>query len=159
MHRNYNYVYSKLVTSDDDLVGHVAYALYKKEKIEYIELKNNDGNPLTDADLIPFNEISSTQAALDGFRIKADILLQGFIDNVLDEAKNDIEQQAIFQQSEILKDVVKPLKRNVFADIGIGILSAFIFALLLILFSWILKFQGTDISVDINATQKTEAPK
>ena len=37
MQRNYNFIYSKLVEKDSDLIGHIAYSLYKKSKIEYIE--------------------------------------------------------------------------------------------------------------------------
>ena len=37
MERNYNFIYSKLVKKNEDLIGHIAYSLYKKSKIEYIE--------------------------------------------------------------------------------------------------------------------------
>lgn len=36
MSRKYNYIYSKLVEDRYDLAGHIAYALYKQDKIEYI---------------------------------------------------------------------------------------------------------------------------
>lgn len=32
----YNFIYEKLVTSDDDLVGLITYGIYKKQKIESI---------------------------------------------------------------------------------------------------------------------------
>lgn len=35
--RNYNYIFSKLVNAEDDVVGLLAYAIYKQQKIEYIE--------------------------------------------------------------------------------------------------------------------------
>lgn len=34
MERSYNFIYEQLVKSEDDLVGLVAYAIYKKHKIE-----------------------------------------------------------------------------------------------------------------------------
>ena len=37
MARQYNFIYSKLVRDEDDFVGHIAYALYKAEKVAYIE--------------------------------------------------------------------------------------------------------------------------
>ena len=36
MERSYNFIYEQLVKSEDDLVGLVAYAIYKKHKIEFI---------------------------------------------------------------------------------------------------------------------------
>ena len=32
-----NFIYSKLVRDDDDIIGMVAYGIYKKHKIEFIE--------------------------------------------------------------------------------------------------------------------------
>lgn len=37
MKRNYNTIYSKRVANETDIVGHVAYSLYKESKIEYIK--------------------------------------------------------------------------------------------------------------------------
>ena len=37
MGRQYNYIYKKLVNSEDDLIGLIAYGIYKKHKIEFIE--------------------------------------------------------------------------------------------------------------------------
>jgi len=63
MRRNYDSIYSKLVEKDADLTGHVAYSLYKRDKIEYIEKQKELGKTPTDADLVPFNEFSSTERA------------------------------------------------------------------------------------------------
>ena len=35
--KQYNFIYSKLVTSQDDVIGLLAYSIYKRHKIEYIE--------------------------------------------------------------------------------------------------------------------------
>ena len=47
MSRKYNFIYSKLVDDKDDIVGHIAYSLYKNEKIEFIEAfkKENSREP------------------------------------------------------------------------------------------------------------------
>lgn len=42
MERKYNFIYEKLVSSDDDLIGLVAYSIYKRHKIDLLmELKKN----------------------------------------------------------------------------------------------------------------------
>lgn len=46
--RNRNFVYYKLLQSDDDYVGMVAYTIYKKSKIAYIQELRNDGNRTED---------------------------------------------------------------------------------------------------------------
>ena len=37
MSRKYNYIFSKLVDDETDLIGLVAYGIYKNNKIGYIE--------------------------------------------------------------------------------------------------------------------------
>ena len=41
--KKYNFIYSKLVESEDDLVGLVAYGVYKQHKISFIYINSNDG--------------------------------------------------------------------------------------------------------------------
>ncbi len=156
MQRNYNHVYSLLIKENEDIVGHIAYSLYKKEKVEYIQKHIDEGTPLTDIELIPFNEISSTDSSIESYRTKADILLQGFIENVLEETIADIEQQAINKQSEILSNIVKPLTPTFLGNVGAGIVSAFIFAILLAVLAFILQFQGTVFNLEVKKPLPTE---
>ena len=37
MAKKYCSIYSKLVQSEGDMVGHIAYSLYKAEKVRYIK--------------------------------------------------------------------------------------------------------------------------
>ena len=39
MAKHYNFIYEELVRYEGDLVGRVAYSLYKREKIAFIEVK------------------------------------------------------------------------------------------------------------------------
>jgi hypothetical protein len=149
MQRNYNYIYSKLVEGDSDLIGHIAYSLYKKSKIEYIEKKKTDGEALTDAELMPFNDFSSSQSSIDSYKIKAELILQGFIENVLEEELESYKEQAVNQQSDILKNIIKPLTTGFWSNVLAGLLSAFIFALLLAAIAFIIQFSGSTISIEI----------
>ena len=92
MPRNYNYIYSQLVEDRADIIGHIAYALYKEDKIEYItKFKQENGNTeLTEEDLKPFNTISSTQSSLDKYRFVASCIMQTFLSNTLDESINNL---------------------------------------------------------------------
>lgn len=153
MQRNYNYIYSKLVEKDSDLIGHIAYSLYKKSKVEYIENKKSAGSALTDIELIPFNDFSSSQSSIESYRIKAELIVQGFIENVLDEELQNYKEQAINHQTEILKSIIKPLTSGFWGNVWAGILSAFIFALLLAAIAFIIQFSGSTISVNVKKTE------
>lgn len=37
MARHYNFIYEKLVSNDGDMVGRIAYSLYKREKIAFVK--------------------------------------------------------------------------------------------------------------------------
>lgn len=150
MQRNYNYVYSKLIEKDTDLIGHIAYSLYKKSKIEYIKKKKEEGTEPTDTDLIPFNDFSSSDSSIDSYKLKAEIILQGFVEYVLDEELKQANENAINQQSEILKQVVQPLIPKFRSNVLAGLLSGFIFALLLAAIAFIIQFSGSSISVNVD---------
>ena len=62
MSRKYNHIYSRLVESKGDIIGHIAYALYKDDKIVYIShfKEEHNGKEPDEDDLKPFNDISST---------------------------------------------------------------------------------------------------
>lgn len=47
MARNYNYIYSQLVEDRKDIVGHIAYALYKEDKIAFIGRYKEEPQPVT----------------------------------------------------------------------------------------------------------------
>ena len=51
MPRKYNYIYKLLVEDRGDIIGHIAYALYKEDKIEYINKfkeEHNNNEPTED---------------------------------------------------------------------------------------------------------------
>ncbi len=157
MLRNYNYIYSKLVDEESDIIGHIAYSIYKKSKIEYIESKKLEGTSLTDAELIPFNDFSTSESAIESYKIKAELLMQGFLENVLDEELKNYKNQAINQQAQILKGIIKPLTSGFWGNVWSGVLSAFIFAILLAAIAFIIQFSGSTFSINVEKPQtKTE---
>jgi len=64
--KQYNYIYSKLVSSPEDVIGLLAYSIYKQHKIEFIEdFKKKKGYAPTDADIEGFIMSSVTQSQLE----------------------------------------------------------------------------------------------
>ncbi|GIQ58895.1 hypothetical protein Flavo103_20310 [Flavobacterium collinsii] len=140
MQRNYNYIYSKLVEQDSDLIGHIAYSLYKKSKIEYIEKKKSEGETLTDIQLMPFNDFSSSESSIDSYKIKAELIIQGFIENILEEELKNTKEQAVNQQSEILKEIIKPITPNFMSGVWQNVVAALIISAIIALFALIINF-------------------
>lgn len=112
MPRKYNHIYSQLVEGKGDIIGHIAYALYKDAKIEYIERfkKEHGGKEPDEDDLKPFNDISSTQGSIDNYKYIASCILQSFLDNTLEETKRDIEESINRNHIEVLRKAIEPLK-------------------------------------------------
>ena len=69
--RSYNYIYSKLVSDETDIFGHIAYALYKADKVEFIEKLKNEGKEVTEEDLQPFHQISCLETTLERYKVQA----------------------------------------------------------------------------------------
>lgn len=112
MSRQYNPIYSKIVDDDTDVIGHIAYALYKEQKINFIE-KKKDGNPdlhLTEEDWLHFNEVTCTDENIQRYRLQATEILQNFVDDALRETIKQIESDTKKNQADILAEIVEPLK-------------------------------------------------
>lgn len=132
MPREYNFIYEKLVESKNDIIGHIAYSIYKEDKIDYIKGKKQELDEISDEDLKPFHEISSSESSIESYRIKAEIFMQAFFENTFQEMKEDIESQTIENQTDILKDIITPLtpsfwttlKNNVLAGLTITAIIA-----------------------------------
>ena len=97
-----------LVKGEGDIIGCIAYSIYKQKKIEHIEdfIKTNDGRPL-DSDLVVFNAIALSH--IKAYRIEAEQLLGKLFENVLKEEISRVEQEAISSQAKILRDIIAPI--------------------------------------------------
>lgn len=147
MPRNYNHIYSQLVEDKADIIGHIAYALYKEDKIEYItKFKQENGyTELTEEDLKPFNTISSTQSSLDKYRFVASCIMQTFLSNTLDESKKDVEDYMNQNHLALMEEVIKLIKPSptwkcYIHGIIQSVIGAFVFMLLLCGLIFILNF-------------------
>ena len=112
MSRQYNHIYSQIVEDDTDVIGHIAYALYKEQKIKFIE-KKKDGDAerhLSEADWQHFNEVTCTEENIQRYRLQATEILQNFVDDALREIIKQIESDAKKNQADILTEIVEPLK-------------------------------------------------
>ena len=104
MSKSYNYIFRELVRDENDLVGLIAYGLYKKHKIEFIESFKaaNAGQEPADSDCRAFATISCTQSSLNHYRDTAESLLQQITLTAAREEINTFEDDMLHQyRSEI----------------------------------------------------------
>lgn len=101
---DYNYIYKKLVQSPNDVVGALAYGLYKEEKIAYLtQFKVEHGAEPTDQDLLAFHRMTNVPQRIDAYKLQAEGLLQEFLDDVLGAAL--VEQQQSIQQNALMQSL------------------------------------------------------
>lgn len=143
MSRKYNNIYSKLVEDETDIVGHIAYALYKSDKIKYIENSKakNNGAELSEDDLVPFHDISSMDESIERYKIQALQILQRFLDNVLKESAEDIKEEYIRSHNEHIEKIVKKYSQKWWQNVIWSVLAAFVFALIVAAFAFINSYQ------------------
>ena len=148
MQRNYNHIYSELVESETDLIGHIAYSLYKRHKVEYIDSQKAKGVDVTDEFLSTFHDISNSDSSLENYKTRAKIIIQGFMDNILEETINDIEARTNEEHKTMLAEIVKPLKPKFWNDVAVGIVSSIIVAGIVIIAAFL--YQNKDVGFHIN---------
>lgn len=91
---NYNFIYHQLVKAPTDVVGALAYTLYKNEKVDYIaKFTEKHGKPPTDDDLAHFHLTSTTSSRVAAYQQSAEVLLNNFLTEVLADAIEQHQQQ------------------------------------------------------------------
>lgn len=147
--RRYNEVYEKLVREPGDLVGMIAYALYKDSKRDWILRFEKDENRRPDEDET-FRGYVRAQGdrELDRLRNQAEDLLAEYSGVVLEEAAPRIREQAL--QTEALtqaKSLHSQVERNTrwYMGIGANVAGAFLYSVLLVILVLILRWVDVDI--------------
>lgn len=95
---NYSWVFGKLVQGPDDVHGALAYVLYKEHKIAFLEKfkSTHGGIEPSEADWQTYHIAIDTDTALEGFKERAEALLESFLDQLLAaevaEAKEEVKR-------------------------------------------------------------------
>lgn len=108
MARKYNFIYKRLVKDGTDLTGHIAYSLYKSEKISWIEQykKDNDGKEPTETDFEQYHKACCSERRIENYLAMAETTLQTFM---LGSAEMMTEQVA----EEVSEKVTKHINDNI----------------------------------------------
>lgn len=162
MSRQYNHIYSQIVEDDTDVIGHIAYALYKEQKIKFIE-KKKDGNPdrhLSEEDWQHFNEVTCTDENIQRYRLQATEILQNFVDDALKETIKQIEYDTKKSQEDILSSIIKPIKpKGWLYGVGQSVAGAIVFAFLAAAVVFFVSLSDTEYSCTFGGSGKFKIEK
>lgn len=102
----YNHIYSQLVQAPNDMVGIVAYARYKQQKIEWIhDFQAQHGRDPTDAELVYFHQVTNTPTQMQGYRLQAKEIIDQFFERSLKQATLEIEDTYQAQLDEEIQKI------------------------------------------------------
>lgn len=134
-------IYDKLITGKDDVIGMLAYSIYKQHKIEFIEdFKRKKGKCPEDSDFEYFIMSSVTPSQLKKYRESARaILSENVAAAVQDELlRIDIDFQksidsVVKRHTDDVEKVVEKHSASNLKTIGLNIASSFLFSILLVI--------------------------
>lgn len=142
--RAHDRIYSLLVENEDDLVGLIAYSLYKRNKVAYIESFLQDcGQAPDEQQLAEVRRSFSLPAAREGLRAEAEEVLATFTGKILTQALEDAEsnyQQRIDAQAQVHSEELisklsqahpywKAVGQNIWANVATLLLGVLIVAI------------------------------
>lgn len=117
--------YSSLVQADDDLVGHVAYALYKRDKLKFCDdVARNQGRAPSADELSIFIRSSNLETRLQGYRTSAEALLGTFTELQLEEVVGKIEadaDQRLLRELRASKSWVRVIQEGLVVSIVVAL--------------------------------------
>lgn len=139
MKKKYNFIFSKLVHDENDLVGLIAYALYKQHKIEFIESfkATHGGIDPDDEDLDSFCLSSCTPSSLNSYRDEAQSLLEKLTLEAAKEEISNFQNDMLLNYRQEIENAVKNNKPKWWNSVLCSLIGAAAFSLLIALGSYL----------------------
>ena len=137
--KRYNYIFSKLVESDNDLVGLVAYGIYKKHKIEFLlGFKEKHKREPDESECEVFFLTSTTETQIAKYKYEALNLISEIVSDTTSEEirKAELEMLTDYQSKigNVLDGKLPSNTKTFFIGLGGSIVGAFVIGVLSVLF-------------------------
>lgn len=149
--------YSTLVEDPYDLVGLIAYSLYKREKLDFLETRQaKHGSVPTPDELLVFYQLVNMPGQVEALRTRSATLLEQVTEVVLEEAVQQMEQD---YQVKLMAELKKPksFSRAVTENVVANIVAAGLVTLAVVLFYLsrvdAIQIVGRALGYEITATQ------
>ncbi|MBF1444151.1 MAG: hypothetical protein HXN53_00115 [Prevotella nigrescens] len=131
MQVKYNYIYEKLVTANDDVLGLIAYGIYKQHKIEFItKIKEEQHRDPTEEECNSFFTASTTESQLTNYRSQAETLLSETVGNIASEELKHHEAEMLRNYKKEIKDCIPGNWRSFLMSVLAGVVSTILFLLI-----------------------------
>ena len=114
MAREYNFIYSRLVQSESDMIGHIAYSLYKAEKVSWIEghKKDNGGKEPTEMEFRKYHEACCSEHRINSYRSMASGILQEFMGGSTDMMAEQVAREVSDKVTQHINDNIATAYRS-----------------------------------------------
>lgn len=113
--------YSALVQSDADMTGHVAYALYKRDKLKFCEsFGAKNSRPPTSSEIQVFIESANLPTRIGAYRTEAEVALQEFAQEVLEveiESQNAAFNARLVEELKKARSFPRAVSENLVANL------------------------------------------
>lgn len=125
----YSVIYEKLVANADDLVGLIAYGIYKRHKIEFIDkIKSEERREPSEEECKTFL-MSVTETQLDFYRSQAETILSETVANIAAETIREKEEDLLRNYKENIKSFLPSRTRTFWISVAAGVVSAILVSL------------------------------
>lgn len=112
----YNWVYKQLVSSPNDVVGALAYVLYKQQKISYLDQFHREhGRAPTDDELSSFHMISTLPDSVASYQERAETWVDEFLELALASKLRQAEEDI---KAAVTIGEIKGVKSDLTAAVG-----------------------------------------
>jgi hypothetical protein len=140
-----NRVYEHLVEGDDDVIGLVAYALYKQDKRDWLATwrRQHSGEP-TDDQIDAFIATQMSFGQRDRYRVAARQVLDAYAATVVDVERPAIVQGAVSQRIESAATRVENASRW-WRQLPAAFIGALLFAVIIVAIVVALVAAGVDV--------------
>jgi len=142
----YNFVYEKLVDNENDILGIIAYSVYKRQKIEYIaHIKAAQGRKPNSEELEAFRNLTNSDTQLASYNGQAVDLVQSFLEEAINEEAKRLEEfyeQKAQSEIDKAKAELLALKPRFMFGVWQSVVGSVVFVLVLgclVFFGWSLK--------------------
>lgn len=128
-------MYSNIVQSDDDIIGLVAYGLYKKHKIEFFNKvrKDKGGAEPSESEIASFIQAASTESQIKTYQDQAERILMDVVANVTEEQIQQTSREMLESYETKISNAVKKETPSWIKTVGLNVLGTFAFSLLITL--------------------------
>ena len=126
----YSDVYNRIVKDDNDMVGHVAYSIYKRTKQEFIrKMQAERGTILLPDEVLEEFYASQTDYMLEQYRKHAHIILREFLDSSYKDDLADEKRQLEHEHNKSYQKLADEVRPSFWFGVLQGIVASFLFVL------------------------------